>query len=120
MSDKISDTKGFEDDIPDDGIVFKHSKHVSPIGEAYGSSPLMDRYGQDLQIRTRMCFCPNHLPTDCRFHGTDEKGWEECPFTEQAKVYKNIKGRWLWARNPLYGKSPNGEESVVTTELLAA
>jgi hypothetical protein len=60
-----------------------------------------------------MCFCDTNAPTDCRFHGQDEKGWEECPNTKAAQLGQKL-GRWLWARNPDFGRiSPAAEESLL-------
>ncbi len=67
----------------------------------------------DPWVRTRMCFCDDNAPTDCRFHSQSEKGWEECPNTQLAKDGKKT-GRWLWGRNPAFGKiSAAAEESLL-------
>lgn len=67
----------------------------------------------DQWIRTRLCYCDAGAPTDCRFHSQQEKGWEECPNLSLAKAGKKL-GRWLWARNPAFGKiSAAAEESLM-------
>ncbi len=54
--------------------------------------------GSSKWVRTRMCFCQPADLTDCRFHSTKEKGWEECPRSKQAQKDSSLLGRWLWAR----------------------
>jgi hypothetical protein len=78
---------------------------IHAADDSYGNIPLEDRSGQDLWVRTRMCFCRSNDFTDCRFHGVDEPGWATCPATHAAKKDKHMLGRWLWARNPNYGKN---------------
>lgn len=80
------------------------------------ATPLTDRHGRDLWVRSRMCFCPDDATTDCRFHNQKEKGWQECPHLELAKKNKHLKGRWLWTRNPLYGKPLTEEEKSANEE----
>jgi hypothetical protein len=89
----------------DEGVVVKSKQFQSEVGgDTYGATPLEDRNGRDCWVRTRLCFCDKNAPTDCRFHSQKEKGWEECPNLAIAKKDKTIKGRWLWAHNPNYGK----------------
>lgn len=85
---------------------------AAAANESYGMTPLEDKLGRDLWVRTRMCFCSPESETDCRFHSQEEKGWEQCPVTETAKKNHKILGRWLWARNPRYGQAPTEEEMV--------
>ena len=72
--------------------------------ESTTSTPLEDKYGQDLWIRTKQCWCPDDAETDCRFHSEKLPGWEVCP--HKPPEYSKVKGRWLWAHNPNYGKPP--------------
>jgi len=118
--DKISDLPEVEDE-KDDNVVFVPPKQntAENINESYGSTPLEDRYGRHLWIRTRVCFCDVNSPTDCRFHDTSEKGWAECPNLHIAKKDKNMRGIWLWAHNPLYGKPLTEEELEERIKLLA-
>jgi hypothetical protein len=67
----------------------------------------------DQWIKSRLCFCNDDAPTDCRFHSPKEAGWEQCPNTEAGRAGK-AKGRWLWMRNPNFGKiSEAAEESLL-------
>lgn len=98
------------------------SDAVKPTGEANNiklpenesATPLEDRLGRSLWVQTRMCYCPDNAETDCRFHSQEEKGWEKCPHTELSIKNRHVKGRWLWARNPVYGKSVLPEETTTS------
>lgn len=101
------------DDADQDGegdIVVVPKKNLLSANDGHEGTPLEDKHGRSLWIRTRMCFCPHDAETDCRFHSVKEKGWEQCPHLESAKKDSKMKGRWLWARNPLYGKPLTEEE----------
>jgi hypothetical protein len=82
-----------------------------PPAESEAATPLEDRFGRSLWVPTRVCYCPDTAITDCRFHGTEEKGWETCPYLEMSKSNRQITGRQLWARNPIYGKPLTEEEA---------
>jgi hypothetical protein len=109
-NDTVKDIDIEKDIDNDEGFVMQSGKLPDASSEMYGTTPLVDRFGRDLRIRTRMCFCSTDAETDCRFHSQKEVGWEECPSLELAKKNPNVKGRWLWARNPNYGKPPTEEE----------
>lgn len=112
-----------EDELTEDSDseVIKHKKVQNVIAsEAYGNEPLEDKLGRDLWIRTRQCSCPDDLITDCRFHSQTEPGWEVCPNLALAKKDKTMKTRWLWARNPRYGKPPTEQEQAEYDERKAA
>jgi hypothetical protein len=104
-TDDISKT----DDL-DDVTVLKH-KSQNATQDSFGATPLEDRYGRSLWAKTRECFCDINAPTDCRFHPVTKPGWKKCPGEALAKSSKRI-GRWLWARNPLYGK-PLSETEIL-------
>jgi hypothetical protein len=111
MSDTLLDPlvielAALENETEDDGIVFKQKKAISTPSENFGATPVEDRFGRPLWVKTRECFCPHNSETDCRFHSQKEPGWKTCPHTEAAKSDRSIKGRWLWSRNPMYGKPP--------------
>lgn len=108
MSENITDVPEYESNAEDDGIIVKYTKQ-SNVSES-GASPLEDRFGRSLWARTRLCFCTDEALTDCRFHSSKEKGWEQCPNLELARKNSKVKGRWLWARNPMYGKPPTEDE----------
>lgn len=79
----------------------KREVALIPSMENYGNAPIEDRYGQGLWVQTRLCYCPNDAETDCRFHSPSEPGWEKCPHPETEEY----RGRWLFAKNPNYGKT---------------
>ena len=112
----LSGLEGEVPDVPDDGIVFRYDKTPDAPVIFEPSTPLEDRFKQDLWIRTRLCFCDKDSKTDCRFHSEKEPGWEECPNLEVAKKGK-LPGRWLWAHNPNFGKAPaeEGQEDQAVT-----
>jgi hypothetical protein len=87
-------------------------QNLTPSTETKSSSG-NEEGSTDAWVRTRMCFCESNAETDCRFHSEKEKGWEQCPNTEAAKAGKKL-GRWLWGRNPSFGKiSAAAEESLL-------
>ncbi len=103
--------------VEDDSNTIRHkTKQTVTAGEAFGASPLEDRHGQHLWVRTRQCYCPDNAETDCRYHNVAEPGWEVCPFLAASQKDRKIRGRWLWARNPLYGKAPAVVEEVTEAE----
>jgi hypothetical protein len=122
MKNEITEVSGLTDIIEvdddeslDDDLVVQRRTSSSPSqSEAFGATPLEDRYGRHLWIRTRLCFCPYDAPTDCRFHPVTKQGWENCPHLPAAQSNHSLKGRWLWARNPLYGKPLTEEEQLET------
>lgn len=88
------------------------SETVTPLPEAQ-TSAANDGADTDAWVRTRMCFCFPDAETDCRFHSESEPGWEQCPGTEEARLGKRT-GRWLWGRNPNFGKiSAAADESLL-------
>ncbi len=46
--------------------------------------------------KTRYCACDM-----CRFHSTDEPGWDKCPVPVSSPEYS--KGRWLWIKTYVSG-----------------
>lgn len=104
-----------EDDSPAEVVT---KAVVERPGEGFGNAPLEDRHGRSLWVKTRLCFCPLTAPTDCRFHSPAEKGWEQCPYLEKAKTDNNVLGKWLWAKNSLYGK-PLTEDEVKERAVIA-
>lgn len=88
------------------------SENVTPLSEQKVSSA-SEETNPDPWVRTRLCFCDSDAETDCRFHSEKEKGWEQCPNTEAAKIGNKL-GRWLWGRNPKFGKiSAAADESLL-------
>lgn len=106
-----------DDESLDDEAVVRHrtTSNTAP-SEAFGATPLEDRYGRHLWIRTRLCFCPFNAATDCRFHPITKSGWETCPHLPAAQNNQSLQGRWLWARNPMYGKPLTEEEQLENKE----
>ena len=96
-----------EEDISEEVV----EQPVQQKNTKFPEAVLEDKQGRELWVRTRLCYCDKDAPTDCRFHSISEKGWETCPNTEHAQKSR-LKGRWLWAHNPEFGKPP--EESEIS------
>jgi hypothetical protein len=118
-SDDDIDMSDVKIDVDDNTVeeVPSASKSESRASESEAATPLEDRFGRPLWAPTRICHCPNDAATDCRFHSPEKEGWEVCPYADPAKA-KRTEGRWLWARNPLYGKPLTEDEvSLASTKV---
>lgn len=110
------DMRDVKIDVDDTNVedVPKASAAESRASENEAATPLEDRFGRPLWVHSRLCHCPDDAETDCRFHSPAKPGWEICPYADAQKA-KRTDGRWLWKRNPLYGKPLSEDEVTLTT-----